>query len=99
MKSKSSAGERLQLVGACPLVVTDVELGVSATQFLMTFQLGTLTAAQRETIIASGQEPSFLSDTMRQGIEHGGGLTGSLCTSALSVGAALRVTPPFLADC
>lgn len=85
-------GERLELVGACPLVVTDVGTGTSPDQFLMTFQVEALTDAQRATLLSSGQDPSFVSDTMRQSIEHGGASTGSQCTSSLTVGMTPLLT-------
>jgi hypothetical protein len=83
-----AAGERLELVGGCPLQVTDVQVGSTPTQFVFTFQLEALTTEQRATILGSGQEPSFVSDTMRQSIEHGGALSASQCSSALAVGVA-----------
>ena len=70
------------------MVVTEAQTGTSSSQILLTFQIGTLTTAQRATIVASGQEPSFVSEWMRESIAHGGASTGSQCSSALTVGTA-----------
>jgi hypothetical protein len=91
-----AAGERLQLVGGCPLLVKDVQVGRAPAQFVFTFQLEALTNEQRATILASGQEPSFVSDAMRKSIEHGGALSASQCSSALAVGVIFSVSDiPF----
>ena len=82
-------GERMELIGECPLIVTEVNSDSASSTVIFSFQLGTLTTSQRAIILNSGQDPTFVSDTMRTSIEHGGAIAGSQCSSALSVGTQL----------
>jgi hypothetical protein len=79
------AGDKLNLSGSCPLVVTSV--AVSGQTYTVTFTLEAVTDVHRQQLALNGQDASYFSDDILESIEIGGTLASDYCFSPLLVRA------------